>query len=799
MMTRALHLPLAAIAAMALAAAARAEVTVEADTDRMGSDYSGYDLSSADPELCRKACDGDAQCKAYTYVKPGVQGPNARCYLKNAVPAPSPNACCVSGVKQAAAQRGAIGGQSVRQAPPARAVEPRSATQQAGQAASGSEMQIKRGVLAALAKPKDPGPLGKGQAKGSLYGKTSLPACNKGGAANAIFDVLDKVAEWFGGDVNMSAHCGNYEREVAAGVTLGAPSVAKPAWTYMGGAGDLMADAMLCLAKDIGEAPGGKITRKSSADIGGVGAAIEQTIGLADFNAAEKRAELWQQVRVCAPIIGCFDTERQHITAQVRQSLPAWPGGMVSGDYPVGNAYSINVAADWADMGFNAKTPPITVTTPYGSGSVQPEFQFSSSLYPVDTPFDYKQGVKLYLNHPQARAADSVLAQDTYGRSGVPFILNVTTKHKGPTPDCSGMPADYICVAPPGSDPAPAPFAWSSQLQFGARNGVDKSPWSPGANAKWPERPDLDRDVARSFLDRGPSARFKASAPVTFTPPGQEFLAMLGPAKSLINAGNSGLWITVTPVFSADYAAALGMMERDGRLSDCYLSGEFGQPCNLSEALLYQQTRAEARIELKASVRLKLDFTFEPPFYDPDIDITVPVTVPVAGPSTNWDPGKPGAGGDPYGNMARASLLAKTPGAPFAQMVKGLSGKTAGNIGQWTEQCLKTPPKEMASLPEPTHEPGSPDDLTPDLLPCNICVADSKQTQYKPFLVPYPGVTAKSYSKKWSCEWQENLGCYDMCTFHVGENGKAVFDVAVKSAVDVVGERCAKPAPPVVK
>lgn len=799
MVTFAIRLAFAVIASLALAAAASASVTVETDTDRMGSDYSGYDLSAADPELCRKACEDDAQCKAYTYVKPGVQGPNARCYLKNAVPAASANACCISGVKQAVARSGAIQTPSVRQAPPARAVQPNAATQQAGSAAATGEMQIKPGVIAGLVKPKDPGPLGKGQAKGSLNGKTSLPACNKGGAANAVFDILDKVAEWFGGDVNMSAHCGTYERELAAGVTFGKAPVEKPGWTYMGGSGELMADAMLCLAKDIGEAPGGKITRKSSANVGGVGAAIEQTVGLADFNAGEKRAELWQQVKVCAPIIGCFDTERQHLTVEVRESVPAWPGGMVSGDYPVGNAYSLDIAADWADMGFNAKTPPITVTTPYGSGTVQPEFSFFSSLYPVDTPFDYKKGVTLYLNHPEARGPDSVLAQDTYGRSGVPFILNVTTKHKAPTPDCSGMPADYICVAPPGSDPAPAPFAWSSQLQFGARNGLDKAPWSPGASAKWPERPDLDRDVARSFLDRGPSARFKASAPVTFTPPGQEFLDLLGPAKALINVGNSGLWIKVTPVFSADYAASLGMMERDGKLSNCYLSGEFGQPCNLSEALLYQQTRAEARIELKASVRLKLDFSFEPPFYDPDIDITLPVTIPVAGPSTTWDPGKPGAGGDPYGNMARASLLAKTPGAPFAQMVKGLSGKTAGNIGQWTEQCLKTPAKEMASLPEPTHEPGSPDDLTPDLLPCNICVADAKQSEYQPFLIPYPGVSAKVYAKKWTCAWQENLGCYDMCTFHVGEDGKAVFDVAVKSAVDVVGERCAKPPPPVVK
>ena len=41
----------------------------------------------------------DARCVAFTYVNPNVQGPNARCWLKNAVPNPVANPCCTSGVK----------------------------------------------------------------------------------------------------------------------------------------------------------------------------------------------------------------------------------------------------------------------------------------------------------------------------------------------------------------------------------------------------------------------------------------------------------------------------------------------------------------------------------------------------------------------------------------------------------------------------------------------------------------------------------------------------------------------------
>ena len=73
---------------------------MEWDTDRMGLDYSNFDLPEANPALCRDACARDPKCKAWTYVKPNtIQGPKPRCWLKYAVPKPSHSTCCVSGVK----------------------------------------------------------------------------------------------------------------------------------------------------------------------------------------------------------------------------------------------------------------------------------------------------------------------------------------------------------------------------------------------------------------------------------------------------------------------------------------------------------------------------------------------------------------------------------------------------------------------------------------------------------------------------------------------------------------------------
>jgi hypothetical protein len=76
---------------------------LEVNVDRPGGDYRSFDLASGRPEECRDTCAMEPQCVAFTFVNPGVQGPSARCWLKNGVPDPTPNTCCISGVKNAPA------------------------------------------------------------------------------------------------------------------------------------------------------------------------------------------------------------------------------------------------------------------------------------------------------------------------------------------------------------------------------------------------------------------------------------------------------------------------------------------------------------------------------------------------------------------------------------------------------------------------------------------------------------------------------------------------------------------------
>jgi hypothetical protein len=72
----------------------------EFNTDRGGSDYSDFELRSADPALCAQACQADSNCRAWTYGHPNKvgKGHRAHCWLKSAAPEPTPNNCCVSGV-----------------------------------------------------------------------------------------------------------------------------------------------------------------------------------------------------------------------------------------------------------------------------------------------------------------------------------------------------------------------------------------------------------------------------------------------------------------------------------------------------------------------------------------------------------------------------------------------------------------------------------------------------------------------------------------------------------------------------
>ena len=74
---------------------------VEQGIDRGGGDYEYWDLAlNATWDKCQAMCVLTlGKCKAWTYAKAGVHGPQPRCYLKTTVPVANSNANAVSGYR----------------------------------------------------------------------------------------------------------------------------------------------------------------------------------------------------------------------------------------------------------------------------------------------------------------------------------------------------------------------------------------------------------------------------------------------------------------------------------------------------------------------------------------------------------------------------------------------------------------------------------------------------------------------------------------------------------------------------
>jgi len=83
---------------------------LEDNTNRRGGDYRDFDVRDNNPNQCRDACQNDPKCRAFTYMRPSYWGPNAHCFLKQSVPPPVQESCCLSGVKSGSGSTGNTAG-----------------------------------------------------------------------------------------------------------------------------------------------------------------------------------------------------------------------------------------------------------------------------------------------------------------------------------------------------------------------------------------------------------------------------------------------------------------------------------------------------------------------------------------------------------------------------------------------------------------------------------------------------------------------------------------------------------------
>lgn len=65
--------------------------------DRPGMNLAGMPIERTSAKKCRNACIRNHDCRAWSWVKPGVLGPGAQCFLKSGIPWARKNYCCSSG------------------------------------------------------------------------------------------------------------------------------------------------------------------------------------------------------------------------------------------------------------------------------------------------------------------------------------------------------------------------------------------------------------------------------------------------------------------------------------------------------------------------------------------------------------------------------------------------------------------------------------------------------------------------------------------------------------------------------
>lgn len=104
----------AALAGLPRPVAAGVEGDMSLGVDLPGGDFANFAVPDGDPGVCAQACRNDGRCTAWTFVKPGVQGAAAVCWLKSQTPAATASGCCISAVVR---QAGGGGGDRAFQAP----------------------------------------------------------------------------------------------------------------------------------------------------------------------------------------------------------------------------------------------------------------------------------------------------------------------------------------------------------------------------------------------------------------------------------------------------------------------------------------------------------------------------------------------------------------------------------------------------------------------------------------------------------------------------------------------------------
>ncbi|MCC6763892.1 MAG: hypothetical protein IT293_04435 [Deltaproteobacteria bacterium] len=625
----------------------------------------------------------------------------------------------------------------------------------------------------------DPGtePLEDGQ---QLYGSTTCTT-----ATDELLQILGEICEQLQGEpcLSTSASCGKRAQEIFTGVSL-FPSVTQPAsWNHFGGRGEIMAQAGLCIAKDLANGPH---TNVAGVDIGIGDVSISQKVAFRAFDVDQRMVSLYQNIDFCVPVFGCLAGVGQDIVVRLAASCPAHPVGRSCGSYPVKAAHALDVLANESARYLGLQAPVITVVTPYGPVNVRPQIQFWSKLGTVLSPFGTSaetRGPLDYRFHDPALDA-FVDFSDWYGR--IPGVLFSTQSWS-----------------------LTSAIGWDSQVGLGSRDPRPwTSAWTPAGDPN-AVRPDHDLGAARSNAEKEASVHLRAEAEISYSP------TDILPSWLTSSGVNLSFKIWIKPKADAAVAGQLALYASEGfryRVDndlDLYTQLVLRDGASAAGSFL-----VDAGMDLVAYINMPTPFD-DITLVDVHPDFSIPVTKGDDDSRVNgaWREARAGS----------ASLPSSAPS--FDGPIRTFHGDVDGPT--FIAECLAEPVPEQPKEP-PSFTPGDPNALNRDLLfPCDICVGVG--THDIDMCVPQPGhglaectqgprchpalveagickdlsyhstpQTALLYpansnplppAKHWDCDGYHKSGCLDLCAFNTLTGALTV----AKSAVDVVGPLCGIP------
>jgi hypothetical protein len=562
---------------------------------------------------------------------------------------------------------------------------------------------------------------------------------------------LNTLCELLGGGetcITAASECNSYRRELYAGSTLAPPGTS---WNGRGGSGRWMADAAVCTLRELSSAKGiGPITTSPPAqvDIGIGNVTVTQEVGYLDFDRTTGHFKGYRKLNFHLPVLGKFDAITQDIDLRRVLYGTDFSGHPYAGNYLIDTGYGLDLATEQKKRALSITPPAFDVVTPIGTFQVQPAFEYISQAAVSDAPW--------VVDH-----TDISLPPDA---NGDPVYVRLADLY-GVIPGVEATTAN----APAYGHLALAPYrtGWTSQIALGTRGTGHEKVWS--APAKDPfNRPDYDplgalnfaEYASRSGVENQPSVHVKASASLRYPSDPKDLSLLPDWVSHLPQLASATAYIKVTPTIEAGAAGQFGFALSEG--TNYLRSGEFGVNQSRFAAMgLYSGVRANASFYIDTELKIKVTANFCCLVGEIDlIDINPHFHIPLAG-------------GTPAGSPVRLASATSSSTNPVAMTLDTLTtfGGAKSNPKAFIDQCYakvnETPPEAPPATPT---EKGNPEDLSPKLWPCNICIAtdaviakDGSGKMLEPahseFLSPASNLPA------WKCDAKAKSGCMELCTF----------------------------------